>query len=89
MENLHFLERQLKALANRRRLQILVLLKRKHNATVGEIVNALRMSQQAISSHLRILHDADIIEYHKRGLYVSYRLKLKQSAEVQGIVRNL
>lgn len=89
MTNHAYLERQLKALANRRRIQILVFLKKKHSATVGEIARALHISQQALSRHLSILASADIVDYRKRGLFVSYRLQLRQSKEVQAVVKGL
>lgn len=89
MTNHLYLERQIKALANRKRIQILVFLKKRHSATVGEMAVKLRISQQALSRHLSILKSADIIEYRKRGLFVSYRLKLRQSKEVQAILKGL
>ncbi len=54
-----------------------------------EIARALKISQQALSRHLSILKSADIVDYRKRGLYVSYRLQLKQSKEVQTVIRGL
>jgi len=79
----------MKALASRRRIQILSFLKKKHNATVSEMARALHVSQQALSRHLNILKSADIVDYRKRGLFVSYRLQIKQSREVQAVMRGL
>lgn len=84
-----FLDRQLKALANRRRREILGLLKKKHFATATAIARALNVSQQAVSRHLNILHAAEIVEYRQRGRYISYRLQLKQTSVVQAVLRSM
>jgi len=89
MANHLYLERQMKAIASRRRIQILSFLKKKHSATAGEIARALNISRQALSRHLSILKSADIVDYRKRGLFVSYRLQLSQSKEVQAVMRGL
>jgi DNA-binding transcriptional ArsR family regulator len=89
MKNELYLVRQLKALANRRRIKILSFLKKKHNATPSELVRMLRISQQSVSRHLKILMAADIVDYRQRGLVVSYRLRLNQSKEVQVVIGGL
>ena len=54
--NIKELERILKALANKRRLSILIYLKRHPEATVGEIASSIRLSLTSTSKHLSILH---------------------------------
>jgi DNA-binding transcriptional ArsR family regulator len=44
---------------NRRRVLDLLL---KHERTVGELVEALDMSQPAVSKHLRVLREAGLVE---------------------------
>jgi DNA-binding transcriptional ArsR family regulator len=68
------LERPLKALANRRRLAILQYIKKRREASVGEIADALRLSIKATSKHLGILIAADILEREQRSLQVFYRI---------------
>jgi DNA-binding transcriptional ArsR family regulator len=68
------LERVLKALANRRRLMILVYLKSKKEATVGEIAHFISLSFKSTSKHLTILRAANLVEKDQQGLEVYYRL---------------
>lgn len=68
------LERQYKALANRRRLSILGYLKRAHQASVGDIAREIKLSFKATSKHLAILSGVDALEKEQKGLVVLYRL---------------
>lgn len=68
------LEKTLKALANRRRLAILKYLKRKKEATVGDIAGEIKLSFKSTSRHLGILSGADLVEKEQRSLEVYYRL---------------
>ena len=72
-------ERIMKALANRRRLAILRLLKRgdgrkEGEARVGDIAEEIRLSFKATSKHLGILSAADIVDREQRSLQMFYRL---------------
>jgi DNA-binding transcriptional ArsR family regulator len=77
------LEKYLKALANRRRLSILQHLKKKREASVGEIADAIGISFQATSKHLSILAALDIVEKDQRGLQMLYRLPPNQKPIVK------
>ena len=68
------LEKQLKALANKRRLRILTFITKRKQATVGEIADELGISMQATSKHLRLLYYVDMVESEQTGLQVRYRL---------------
>ncbi len=68
------LERNLKALANRRRLAILKYLKENHEASVGDIAAKINLSFKATSRHLSVLAAADIVEKNQRSSQVFYRL---------------
>ncbi len=72
------LERQLKALANERRLLILKELKKRRTASVGALAKIIHISLKATSKHLAILKAAGMLETRKRGLAVFYRLSLDQ-----------
>ena len=86
MVSIRTLEGQLRAVANARRLGILSFLKKNQSATVGEISNAVRLKGPSASQHLRILKSAGIIEHKKRGLFVTYRLSLKQEEPVKKVL---
>lgn len=87
--NIRKLELQLRAVSNARRLGILRFLKKNRSATVSDIADAVRLHLQSASQHLRILKNAGIVKYHKRGLYVTYRLSLQQEEPTQKILSML
>jgi DNA-binding transcriptional ArsR family regulator len=74
------LERQLKALANKRRLAILKFLKKKGQAPVGEIAAEIGLSFKATSRHLAVLASADIVDKEQKGLLVFYHLSSVQKS---------
>jgi len=80
------LERPLRALASRRRLDILQLLKRDPGTSVGEIARAIGLSFRTTSKHLAILSAEDIVETKRTGLYVLYRLCPKQPLAAKRIL---
>jgi len=80
------LERTLKALANRRRIAILKLLKKKGRASVGEIAEILNLSMRATSKHLSLLAHADVIENEQQGLLVFYRFTSPQHPMVKKLL---
>lgn len=65
--------RLLKGFANETRLQILCLL-RNREVCVHDIVEALDMTQSAISHQLRVLRDARLVSHRREGRHVYYRL---------------
>ena len=69
------LERDFKALANRRRLAILRLLKREMRVAVGEIAGEIKLSFKATSKHLNILYVAGLVDKEQQSLNVQYFLK--------------
>lgn len=63
----------LKGFSDETRLRILCLL-RGREVCVHEIVEALDMSQSAISHQLRVLRDARLVDHRREGRHVYYRL---------------
>ena len=86
MATIRKLEQQLKAVANARRLAMLAFLKEKKSATAGEIAEAVRVGMAPASQHFRILKAAGIIEYKRRGRFITYRLSLKQEEPIRHIL---
>lgn len=64
---------RLKALAESTRLKILKMLSQEEMC-VCEIIDKLHLSQPAVSHHLKILRQADIITDRKAGKWVFYSL---------------
>ena len=67
------LEKLLKALANRRRLTIVDML-RTRSRSVSEIASGLRLSIRSTSRHLQVLARADIVDHTQVGTVRSYHL---------------
>jgi ArsR family transcriptional regulator len=65
----------LKALADpvRLRLMSLVASHEGGEACVCDLNDAFELSQPTISHHLKVLHDAGLLEREKRGVWVYYR----------------
>lgn len=80
------LEKQLKALANRRRLAILKYLKTQREASVGEIAGEINLSLKATSKHLGILGALDFVEKEQRSLQTFYRLAGTHSPAVKHVI---
>lgn len=62
-----------KAVADQTRLKIIYLLK-DSELSVTKIVEALKMTQSAISHQLRILRDVNLVVNSKKGKEVYYKL---------------
>ncbi|MBU2259465.1 metalloregulator ArsR/SmtB family transcription factor [Patescibacteria group bacterium] len=86
MEDYHALERQMKAVSNAKRLQILSYIKKQRAAMVSDIAHAIHLSIFATSHHLRILKAAEVVEYKKRGRFVYYRLSLEQVEPIKKLL---
>ena len=82
-------ERILKALANHRRLSIVAFLKKRHDATVGEIADVIKLSFTSTSKHLNILSRADILDRRQKGLEIHYFLGQYRPAITKSIISQL
>jgi DNA-binding transcriptional ArsR family regulator len=71
----------LQVLAEPRRLAILELL-RDGERPVGELVDRLRVSQPAVSKHLRVLKKAGLVEARAEGQRRLYRIRPDPLAEL-------
>ena len=68
------LARIFKALGTETRLQIVQLLKDRA-LCVNALAAHLGVSAAAVSQHLRVLRDADLVEPDRRGCFVHYRIR--------------
>jgi DNA-binding transcriptional ArsR family regulator len=64
-----------KALADPTRRKVLELL-RQRPMTAGELSEAFPVSRPTMSAHFNVLREADLIDAHKQGTTITYRLKL-------------
>ncbi len=70
------------------RVRILQLLKGRA-LCVGALSDRLDVTQGAVSQHLRILRDADLVVAEKRGYFVHYRLNEKTLSKWKSMVDRL
>jgi DNA-binding transcriptional ArsR family regulator len=64
-----------KALADPTRRRVLELL-RQRPMTAGELSEHFAVSRPTMSAHFNVLREADLIDAHKQGTTITYRLKL-------------
>ena len=82
--------RLLKALADSTRLRILSLLSRNEGEIcVFEIVESISLEQPTISHHLRVLRDAGLVDYHKKGLWAYYYIQRDVLKHAQELINEL
>lgn len=86
MDDIKNHERILKALANKRRLEIVGYIRDKKEANVGEIAEHIKLSFKSTSRHLAVLSGADILEREQRNVLVFYSLTPKLAPLAKMIV---
>lgn len=74
------LARIFKALSVDTRVRLVQLLK-EHALCVNALAARLEVTPAAVSQHLRILRDADLVTPEKRGYYVHYEVNQETLAE--------
>jgi len=80
------LEKLLKALANKRRIAILKVLKENGAVSVGDIASEIKLSFKSTSKHLAILSSLNIVDKEQVGLQVFYKLGNKQDPIIKFIL---
>ena len=78
----------MKALADPVRLRLLSLVAAHADgeACVCDLNDAFDLSQPTISHHLKVLHEAGLLDRSKRGTWVYYRIKADVLAGVAGLL---
>lgn len=82
------LQRTLKALADPTRREILNLLK-KGKLSAGEIVEKFDITGAAISRHLSVLKDADLIFDSRDGKFIYYEINTSVLEEIMLFITDL
>ena len=82
------LARIFKVLSVNTRVNMIDLLKRR-SLCVNALARALDITPAAVSQHLRILRDADIVTADKQGYFVHYRVNEATLAEWNKTARGL
>lgn len=78
----------MKALSDKTRRDILTLLKQGRKSA-GEIAEAFPVTGAAISRHLSVLKDADLIRDEREGKYIYYELNASVLEEIMLWIKSL
>ena len=89
VEDIKKLEKIFKAVANKRRLQILRFLKQQKEASVGDIAENIGVSFKSTSRHLAVLYSVDILEKEQRSLEVFYSISAEMHKLMKHVVATL
>ena len=78
----------LKALADPVRLRLLSLVASRAGgeACVCDLNDAFNLSQPTISHHLKVLHEAGLVDRDKRGVWVYYRVRPQALASLGALI---
>ena len=82
------IQNTLKALSDPTRREILNLLKEK-NMSAGEISDKFDISFAAVSRHLSVLKDADLIRDRRDGKFIFYELNVSVLEEIMLWIKDL
>ncbi len=77
-----------KVLSVAARVRMIELLKERP-LCVNALARALLITPAAVSQHLRVLRDADIVSADKQGYFVHYRVNAETLAQWNAIARDL
>ena len=88
MKNPERQARVFKVLSVGTRVRMIELLKRRP-LCVNALARQLKISPAAVSQHLRVLRDTDIVIANKKGYFVHYRVNEKTLAEWRRIAQDL
>lgn len=81
--------KMLKLLANEHRLLVLCRLVAEREMTVGDIADAIGLSQSALSQHLAKMRDDGLVATRRDGQTIYYRLADKNVARVLTLLKNI
>ena len=78
----------LKALADPVRLRLLSLVASHQDgeACICELNDAFDLSQPTISHHMKVLHEAGLVDRDKRGVWVYYRVRPQALASLGALI---
>lgn len=87
--NVITIEHVLKAVANRRRLEILRYLKIKKELTLDDVADRLELSFRSTSKHLIILSRSGLLVRKQKSRFVIYQLESNIPRYLQSLLQDL
>ncbi|MBR6663782.1 MAG: winged helix-turn-helix transcriptional regulator [Alphaproteobacteria bacterium] len=85
--NIDLCAKLLKAMANTKRLEILYILQQKEHS-VGELENKLDLSQSALSQHLAVLRNKNIVKTKRSAQTIYYSIKDENVIKILNLMKN-
>jgi DNA-binding transcriptional ArsR family regulator len=79
----------LKLLANEKRLLILCFLAARGEMTVGELVDAVDLSQSALSQHLARLRADRLVTFRRSSQTLHYSIADKRTLQLLGVLKEI
>ena len=81
--------RMLKLLGNEYRLLILCFLIAQGEMKVGDLVEAVGLSQSALSQHLALLREDGLVAFRRESQTLYYRVSDPRAAQILKLLKNL
>ncbi len=81
--------RLLNVLSNENRLLIVCYLMMRNEMKVGELVDALKLSQSALSQHLTKLRDEGLVEFRRESQTLYYRIADQRVTKLVKVLKKL
>lgn len=75
-----------KAIGNRERIQLILCLEKEKS--VNDLLDMCHLSQSAISQHLKILKDVEVLSFRRDGKNIFYKTKDKKFIKLAKILNN-
>ena len=76
----------LRAISEPRRQELLTILRAQGELSVGELAERVKVTQQAVSLHLKVLEDAGLVEARREGTRHIYAVRAEGFKPVQEFV---
>ncbi len=90
MNQINDISEMLKALSDPTRLTILKMLNEAETMLcVNFLANRLQITQSAVSQHLKILRQANLVISERRGYFIHYKVNETQLKKVPEIIKSL
>jgi ArsR family transcriptional regulator len=86
LDSIKIITKAIKAISDENRMRIIGLLDSRDDLCVCEITAIIGLSQPTISSHLKLLESAGLIEHKKDGLWVNYSISGDMDPDIKAIL---
>lgn len=87
-QKIEILAKKMKAIANEKRLKILYQIENK-DLSVGEIEKKVDLSQSALSQHLAVLREENVVKTRRSAQTIYYGIKDEKIKQILAMLNNL